>query len=322
MSSQAPFPHLPELNARTLHNRRQRVLLILAGVFLGAMAVLNILGITKFVELVPRLSFWGTEWGPLVIAVGVLPYPLTFLCTDFISEFYGRRCANFIVFVGLLVNILVLGFVSLGAAVPAIDKPAEFQRIFVPQLAPFDARGENGDVVTVDPGLPVDAKVDSVLVPYRVEGRLVLDSHKRRLVLEASRRQRVIFREEGLLDRIATTTRMALIASMVAYLAAQFIDVYLFHFWKRFTRGKHLWVRNNGSTLVSQLVDTTAVVLITFWGDIVAGSRAMGDVMTLIWGGYIFKLVVALVDTVPMYVGVHYLSRYLRIDPAASRHDA
>ena len=55
----------------------------------------------------------------------------------------------------------------------------------------------------------------------------------------------------------------AVAASMLAYLVAQFCDVRLFHFWKKLTRGKHLWLRNNASTMVSQIVDTTAVILIT-----------------------------------------------------------
>ena len=315
MTSQAQFPDLPELDARTLQTRRERVLLVLAGLFLGAMAMLNILGITKFVELVPTLTFWGKEWGPLVIAVGVLPYPLTFLCTDFISEFYGRRCANFVVLVGLAVNLMVLGFVSLGASVPEISQPAGFQRIFVPQLAPFEAQNESGGSVRVDPRLPESATVESVLVPLRVEGQPLFESGQRRPILEVPEDRRVIFREEGLLERIATTTRMAVLASMIAYLAAQFIDVYLFHFWKRLTRGRHLWLRNNGSTLISQAVDTTAVVLITFWGDLASGDRSISDIVALIWGGYLFKMLVALVDTVPMYIGVRYLSRFLRIDP-------
>ena len=69
-----------------LRERRERVFLLFAGVFIGSMTMLNILGITRFVHI-----------GPLALAVGVLPYPLTFLCTDFISEFYGRRRANFVV---------------------------------------------------------------------------------------------------------------------------------------------------------------------------------------------------------------------------------
>lgn len=51
-------------------------------------------------------------------------------------------------------------------------------------------------------------------------------------------------------------------ASLAAYLLAQWCDVRLFHFWKWLTSGRHLWLRNNASTLVSQLVDTSAIILI------------------------------------------------------------
>ncbi|HIO56167.1 MAG TPA: VUT family protein, partial [Candidatus Marinimicrobia bacterium] len=50
------------------------------------------------------------------------------------------------------------------------------------------------------------------------------------------------------------------IASMIAYLVAQTVDVHMFHFWKKLTKGKHLWLRNNLSTTASQLVDTTAIL--------------------------------------------------------------
>ena len=73
------------LNAQLIE-KRERVFLVLAGLFLCAMTMLNIIGITRFVQL-----------GPMALAVGVLPYPLTFLCTDLISELYGRKRANFIV---------------------------------------------------------------------------------------------------------------------------------------------------------------------------------------------------------------------------------
>ena len=63
-----------------LYERRERVFLILAGTFLCAMTMLNIIGITRFVQL-----------GPMALAVGVLPYPLTFLCTDLICELYAAR---------------------------------------------------------------------------------------------------------------------------------------------------------------------------------------------------------------------------------------
>ena len=111
----------------------------------------------------------------------------------------------------------------------------------------------------------------------------------------------------------------AVTASMVAYLVAQFVDVQLFHFWKRLTEGKHLWLRNNGSTLVSQMVDTVSVILITHYYaralPIDEGQPVLDQLLVFIAAGYTFKLLVALMDTLPFYVGVHYLSQYLRIDP-------
>ena len=93
-----------------LTERRERVFLILAGVFLSAMALLNIIGITKFIQL-----------GPLALAVGVLPYPLTFLCTDLICELYGKARANFLVTVGLFINALILLVMTAGQYAPAVD---------------------------------------------------------------------------------------------------------------------------------------------------------------------------------------------------------
>ena len=53
---------------------------------------------------------------------------------------------------------------------------------------------------------------------------------------------------------------LGVLASMLAYLAAQYIDISIYHFWKRTTKGKHLWLRNNFSTFFSQFVDTFTVV--------------------------------------------------------------
>jgi len=101
--------------------------------------------------------------------------------------------------------------------------------------------------------------------------------------------------------------------------------VYLFHFWKRLTRGRHLWLRNNGSTMVSQLVDTVAVILITHYYagalPIREGDPVAEQLFVFIVSGYAFKFVVALVDTIPFYYGTRFLSRYLHIDPTRE-HDA
>ena len=114
---------------------------------------------------------------------------------------------------------------------------------------------------------------------------------------------------------VYTCTRGAVVASMCAYMAAQFCDVYLFHFWKKLTRGKHLWLRNNGSTMISQLVDSIAVIFITFWGAWRRDEIAFGVLIALIGSSYLFKLIVAALDTIPFYIGVKSLSRFLQIDP-------
>jgi uncharacterized integral membrane protein (TIGR00697 family) len=251
---------LHPIEASHLQARRERVFLIFAGIFLGTLAMLNILGISRFIKIFETETVGGF---PLVfaIAVGVLPYPITFLCTDFISEFYGRRRANFVVFVGLLLNIWVVAIMWLGGVLPGFE--------------------------ATDPAT----------------GAIVRD---------AAGRLPVFF-------EIRALTFGAVTASMIAYMAAQFCDVWVFHFWKRVTRGRLLWVRNNGSTMISQLVDTTAVILITHYyahalpvdPDLPIGRQLALFIVT----GYTFKFVIAAVDTIPFYIGVHYLKRYLQIDP-------
>ena len=90
-------------------------------------------------------------------------------------------------------------------------------------------------------------------------------------------------------------------ASMVAYLFAQFIDVRIFHFWKKLTNGKHLWLRNNGSTIASQLVDTTLVICILF-----VGVWEIDQIKSAIIDGWLFKMLMAFIDT-PIIYGAIYL---------------
>ena len=90
-------------------------------------------------------------------------------------------------------------------------------------------------------------------------------------------------------------------ASMIAYLFAQFVDVKIFHFWKKLTNGKHLWLRNNGSTVASQLIDTTLVVCILFLG-VWNGDQ----IFQAIIDGWLFKMLMAFIDT-PIIYGIVYL---------------
>lgn len=242
------MPVTPEIYEK----RRQRLFLILSGIFLGTLAMLNILGISRFLDL--SFDVFGITI-PMVVAIGVLPYPVTFICTDLISELYGEKKAHDMVWVGVLLNAWVIFLLWLGGVLPGFD---------------LDPNGQP--------------------------------------LIDAAGREPTFF-------EIRELAFGAVAASMIAYLAAQLCDVRLFHFWKRLTNGKHLWLRNNASTMVSQIVDTTAVILVThFYAaalPVNADEPIWPQLMVFIASGYVFKMLVAALDTGPIYLAVAYLRPWL-----------
>lgn len=230
----------------------------LSGFFLGTLAVLNILGISRQINLTFNIFGWEV---PFIVFVGVLPYPVTFLCTDFISELFGKKRANTVVWVGLLLNVWVIFIMWLGGALP-----------------PHPPLIDNGLPGLEDPN-------------------------------------RVFF-------QIRKWTFGATLASMIAYLTAQFVDVQLFHSLRKLTKGKMLWLRNNGSTLTSQMVDSLSVITITYFYaptaiSIRPGETVIHSLVILILSNYVFKMVAALLDTIPFYLGVGFFVKYLDLDTEA-----
>ncbi|MCJ7800881.1 MAG: queuosine precursor transporter, partial [Candidatus Marinimicrobia bacterium] len=195
-------------------------------------------------NLIFQKFFTWTPFGiyTFELSVGILPYPITFLVTDLISELYGKKKADQIVISGLVASIFVMGVVLIANAMP--------QTVW----SPVNSETFN--------------KVFGLFGP-------------------------------------------AVFASMVAYLTAQFIDIRIFHFWKRLTKGKHLWLRNNGSTIISQFVDTAAVLLLLCITGVIEWSRLPG----LFENGFIFKVMIALLDTPLFYLGVKYLKPKVHDDP-------
>lgn len=253
---------------QNIQRRREVVFLVLSGLFLGTLVMLNILGVTRFIDLSAYVGISETSKVTFSLAIGVLPYPITFLCTDFISEIYGKRRANQVVWVGLLLNVWVLFILWYGGWLNAPD----------------DLEGGH---------LPIPIEDGVAQVPHGYA-----------------------FYEVRSLAFGAT------FASMLAYMTAQFCDVHVFHFLKRLTKGKRLWLRNNGSTVVSQLVDTVAVILITHYFasgiPIDPEDAVSSQLFYFIISAYLFKLLVALLDTIPFYIGTKWLKRYLKVDDEIS----
>jgi len=107
-------------------------------------------------------------------------------------------------------------------------------------------------------------------------------------------------------ENVFGLTGVAVTASMAAYLLAQFVDIRIFHFWKKLTKGRHLWLRNNFSTMTSQLVDTAAVLgLLCIFGAIEWSLFWM-----LLFNGFLFKVLVALIDTPLFYATSWGIRRY------------
>jgi uncharacterized integral membrane protein (TIGR00697 family) len=232
--------------------QRDLLFLFLSGIFLTALVLGNVIGTTKFVTVasfdLPSWMLWIPEFlrkgvrYEMNVPVGVLAYPFTFLATDLISELFGRKKAQAVVWTGLAMNGFMLLLMVTGAWLP-------------------DAGGVSG-------------------------GTSLFDG---------------VFR-----FMIANTT-----ASMIAYFVAQTIDVRLFHFWKKLTHGRHLWLRNNGSTMVSQLVDSTTILTILFiTGSLGADVTTLSHLALLILNSYVFKFCFALLDTPFFYLGVHYLKSF------------
>lgn len=201
--------------------------LVLASLFLAALVVCNLIA-NKFVTVDLGCKVF-------VVSAGSLPYPITFLATDLLSEGYGRRRANLVVWAGFFASVFTMGTLWLGDQFPAIV------------------------------GSPVSDEV------YRAA--------------------------------FANSWRV-ITASMVAYLVAQFVDVKLFHFWRELTDGRHLWLRNNASTILSQLLDSALVVLVLFWG-----KRPADELFGMIGDLWLFKALLALLDTPFFYLGTAWLRR-------------
>lgn len=238
-----------------IEEKRERVFIVLAAFFFASMTLLNVVGLTRFIQL-----------GPLALAVGVLPYPLTFLVTDLISELYGKSRANFVVWTGLVLNVFVIVFLFLGqwmSSVPESSQP--------PWQVLYLARP-----VMLANGQEVAGSVDLFFLVY-------------------------------------SSAAGSVVASMLAYISAQFFDVHIFHYLKKKTRGKALWLRNNVSTLCSQGIDSVVVIGVTFGASLWAGEMTVRAFLLLMGSNYLFKMVTALLDTVPLYFLVYKLRKYLQL---------
>ena len=216
-----------------LKNQAQLIYLVLAALFIASLVTSNLI-FQKFFYWEP-FGLYRFE-----ISVGILPYPITFLITDILSEIYGKKKANQVVIAGIFASFFSMLIILISDYVPAINNS------------------------------PVNNETFSTVF--------------------------------GL-------SPLAVLASMLAYLFAQFIDIKIFHFWKNLTNGKHLWLRNNFSTFLSQFIDTFTVLFLLCSFNILPWNIFIG----LLISGFLFKIIIAALDTPFLYIIVFWFRRTFKL---------
>ncbi|MFD1037572.1 queuosine precursor transporter [Virgibacillus byunsanensis] len=114
-----------------------------------------------------------------------------------------------------------------------------------------------------------------------------------------------VFESQAQFEEILGGSFRVIVASLISYIASQNLDVTIFHKLKAKHGEKKLWLRNNVSTMTSQLIDTTIFITIAFWGMVPTGIL-LGMIVTQ----YVFKLCIALIDTPIAYLLVNVGKKY------------
>jgi uncharacterized integral membrane protein (TIGR00697 family) len=229
-----------------------KLFVILSAVFVSCLLLGDVIG----GKTIPTFTAFGHDLGP--ISVGIIPFPVTFLLTDVVNDFYGRKGARFLTLLGFAMALLAYVLLQVTTWMHPHESTyftqAEYAKIFGGSSQLF-------------------------------------------------------------------------IASMIAYLIGQYLDIHVFQFWKALTQSKHLWLRATGSTVLSQVVDTVMINFI-FWMWTAAadphsflGQKTSSEryawVFAKIGREYLIKLVVAVLLT-PVVYGLHgAIVRWLGIKPEA-----
>ena len=211
-----------------------KIYLTLAALFFTSLVVSNLI-FQKFFSW----DFFGIH--TFEISVGILPYPITLLVTDLISEIYGKKKANQVVIAGIFASFFSLLI------------------IYVSDIAPATSWSPVGD---------------------------------------------------KLFSKVFGLSIIAVFSSMIAYLLAQFVDIKIYHYWKKVTKGKHLWLRNNFSTITSQFLDTFSVLFLLCSFGVIEWKLFS----ILLLNGFLFKVLIALLDTPILYLAVHYFRKIFKLE--------
>jgi len=218
---------------------KYKLFVVLAGVFTTCLVVGDIIG----GKLIQTALFGQT----ITLTVGMIPFPVTFLLTDLLNEFYGKRAARFVTWVGFAMALLAYTFIYIALSNPIAEMTTS------PTWDGVTASG---------------------------------------------------------FDNVFNGSKRMILASLTAYLIGQFTDIGVFHLLRRLTRGRFLWLRATGSTLVSQAIDTLTISTVAWYGLMDAGT-----IFNIMLSSYTLKFLIALGLTPVIYAGHAMVQNLLGLEP-------
>ena len=225
----------------TEQNKRNNIFFILSGIFITNAIIAEILG-TKIFEFDFILNF--------NMSVGVIIWPVVFITTDIINEYFGKKGIKKISYFTILLIIYVFIIIYMST-----------------KLTP------NNYWLNIN-------SVDNHGNPFNIDYAYNI----------------IFLQSTGII-----------IGSIIAFLIAQILDVIVFHKLKKMTKGKFIWLRATGSTLISQFIDSFVVLFIAFY--LLAPNDkvwSLSQVFSVGFDNYTFKFIIAILITPLIYL-VHYL---------------
>ena len=224
--------------------RGQLLFVVLNAAFVTFLLMAELTGAKLFqipTEGWPILPVLGIS--ALTLTMGVVPFPFTFLITDLLNEYYGRRLVRFTTLLGTACIILAFGVIYVGREIPAASfsnvGDAEFNTVFL-----------NSEVI--------------------------------------------------------------IIASVIAYMIGQMVDIQVFHKLRVWTKDRHIWLRATGSTVVSQILDSYIVIFLAFhYLPSAASQKSLELCFEIATTNLIYKLAIAIGMTPIIYLGHWALDRFL-----------
>ncbi len=239
-------------------NKETKLFIVLACFFIANAVIAEFIGVKIFsvegtLGIPPlNLNLFGVENLSLNMSAGVLNWPIVFIMTDLINEYFGKKGVRTLSYVAVV--MISYGFFTIYGSMNLV--PADFW---------INKTLSDGSTLNMN----------------------------------------------NAYNNILGQGMWIILGSITAFLVSQLIDVSIFHWIKKKTGDKGLWLRATGSTLVSQLIDSFVVIYIAFY---IGGDWTMKQIIAVGLVGYIYKFIVAISVTPILYIVHALIDRYLGKD--------